>query len=135
MSGRVSETSFQTEDPAVQVLVRLGAGDGFTLRLSGGSLTDSFPFSHEDGTRLLDAIRSAGSSAHLLEECGHVLLTDLRFEIGVDGRPSRPTFHFTLRGERCLDMTFSLGLRTIVDFFHLVYDVLEEQTVRGVMES
>lgn len=135
-SGRASETPFQTADPAIQLFVYLDSrADGFTLRLSGNSPTESFPFSHEDGTRLLGAIHSAGNSAHLLEECGHVLLTDPSFDVGVDGKPLRPTFHFTLKGERSLDMTFSLDMTAVASLFSFVHELLEEQTIRGVMES
>lgn len=135
MSGRVSDVSIRTEDPAVALLVRADRrADGFNLRLSGGSSAD-FPFSYEDGARLLDAVRSVGSSVHLLDECVLVSTKDPRFEVGVSGDAVRPLFHFTLRGERALDMIFSLDRRATHDFFCLIRDLLEEQTVLGVMES
>lgn len=134
--GRASELYFRTADPKIQVIMYLdGHDDGFTLRLSGGSLTESFRFSHDDGTRLLDAISHAWMSLHLLEEYGLFMRVDPKFEVGMRGRPTDPFFHLMLRGERSLDLHFSFGKWEASDFCTRVRDVLEGQTIRGVMES
>lgn len=134
MSGRVSEAHFQTADPAVRIVVHLdGGADGFAMRLSGSSLSDSFSFSHEDGMRLLGAIRFIVNSRYMVEEyCRLVSHLDPKFEVGtLDGR----LFHFTLKGGRNLDMMFSFDMRSIADFFCRIRDALEEQVIRGVMDS
>lgn len=136
MSGRASEASFQTVDDTVRLLVRPSLrGDGFELMLSESGL-NWFPFSYEEGRRLLGAISQVAHLCHPSHSdfrLSAVSKADPRFSVEATG--GGLTFYFVLKGDRAIDMGFFLDRSVAAELFSHIESLLEEQVVRGVMES